>query len=120
MSGLAGPELAGPGVVVGPPLVAGLVGLLLRPEGRQELAGRPVNKTNTVLRRVLSTDTTAITGNDKNSKNSNLPPREQDHAGPASTDRPPHPIWSPASSCNSRWRPSAPSGGPSAPSSPER
>ena len=55
MSELAGPELAGPGVV-GPPLVVGLAGLLLRPEGRQELAGRPVNKTNTVLRRVLSID----------------------------------------------------------------
>ena len=78
--GLAGPGLAGPGL-------ADPAGLLLRPEDHQELAGRPVSKTNTVLRRVLSTDTTAVTKNGKNSKNSNLPPRERDHAGPASTGR---------------------------------
>ena len=35
--GLAGPGLAGPGL-------ADLAGLLLRPEDRQELAGRPVSK----------------------------------------------------------------------------
>ena len=77
--GLAGPGLAGPGL-------ADPAGLLLRPEDRQELAGRPVSKTNTVLRRVLSTGTTAVS---KISENSNLPPRERDHAGPASTGRPP-------------------------------
>ena len=77
-------------VVVGPPPglgLAGLAGLLLRPEDRQELAGRPVSKTNTVFRRVLSTGTAAIS---KRGENSNLPPRERDHAGPTSTGRPPH------------------------------
>ena len=49
-----------------------------------------LQKQNTVLRRVLSTDTTATTKNGKNSKNSNSPPRDRDHAGLASTGRPPH------------------------------